>query len=103
MREITKSVFSFSWAMSLLAMKQAVNMVNLGEPIQPRVNPMAACDPVTRTAVDQFDDSLKGVFRTGDNLQRGLVDLMFGIWNSTNWNLPRWQRTGSDSSPGNPR
>ena len=34
-------------------------------------------DPMTQVAVDQLDDSMKGIYRSGDNLQVRAVDMMF--------------------------
>ena len=50
-RDFTKSAMSFSWALSLLGMKQAVNLVRPG---QQRDGNLLA--PMTQVAVDQLDE-----------------------------------------------
>jgi len=87
MRELVKSMVSFSWALSLLGAKQAVNLVTPGSR-----NPGAGnvLDPVTESAVAQLDESMKGIFRSGDNIQSKMVDMMVGIVNPAKWNVERW-------------
>ena len=75
MRDLTKSAMSFTWAMSLFGVKQMTDAIMPG-----RVN--AATDsfqPVTKAAVDSFGSTLKAAFQAGDALQRGAVDMMFGM------------------------
>jgi len=78
MRELAKSMVSFSWALSLLGVKQAANLLNPA-PGQPRVSGGDAFESMKETAVRQLDDSLKGVFRTGDNMQKRFVDTFFSM------------------------
>ncbi|HEV3036566.1 MAG TPA: hypothetical protein VHA33_02145 [Candidatus Angelobacter sp.] len=104
MRELTKSVISFSLAASLLGMKQAVGMLmpqgrSSGQPTS------NALDAVTQTAVSQLGPSLQRIFRTGDNLQRGMVNAMLGIFDPGSWNPAAWMPgtgTGSTSCSGRP-
>src|SRR5438046_2478069 len=87
-RELTKSAMSFSWALSLLGIKQAGNLFRPG---QQRAGDLLA--PMTQVAVDQLDNSLKGVYRTGDNLQGCAVDMTFAWLNPVNWFNPNaWLR-----------
>jgi hypothetical protein len=84
-RELTKSALSFSWALSLLGIKQ---VVNLGRSGQSGGDPFG---PVTQVAVSQLDESMKGIFRSGDNLQSRMVDMAFVSMNPVNWiNPSRW-------------
>ena len=82
MRELTKSFVSFSWALSLLGIKQATNLLSPGRPNN--------FEPVAQAAANQLDPSMQGLFRTGDNLQRGVVNAMFGMLDPRNWNPSRW-------------
>jgi len=87
-RDFTKSAMSFSWALSLLGMKQAVNLVRPG---QQRDGNLLA--PMTQVAVDQLDESMKGIYRSGDNLQARAVDMAFTWMNPVNWMNPNsWLR-----------
>ena len=86
MRELSKSVLSFSWALSLLGIKQAVSLVTPGNRSPGASNVL---DPITESAVGQLDESMKGIFRSGDSMQSKMVDMMFGMFNPANWNIAR--------------
>jgi hypothetical protein len=89
-RDLTKSTISFSWALSLLGIKQAMGLLTPGQQ-QPNGDVLG---PMTQVAVDQLDDSTKGVFRSGDNLQARAVDLAFASLNPSNWINPgNWMRS----------
>jgi hypothetical protein len=82
-RDLTKSAISFSWAISLLSVKQAANVV------QPGPNGGGNLFAVmAQVAADQLDESMKGIYRTGDNLQSSLVDMAFGWMNPDKWMNP---------------
>src|SRR5690348_12325327 len=88
-RDFTKSALGFSWALSLLGLKQAVNLLR---PNQQQDGDLLA--PMTQVAVNQLDDSMRGIYRSGDNLQARTVDLMFAALNPTNWLNPNaWLRS----------
>jgi len=87
-RDFTKSAMSFSWALSLLGVKQAVNMLRPG---QQRGGDVFA--PMTQVAEDQLDDSMKGIYRSGNNLQARAVDMAFAWMNPGTWFNPNaWMR-----------
>ena len=94
LRDLTKSALSFSWALSLLGAKQAVTL------IQPRrqneSNPLA---PIAQVAANQIDESMKGIYRSGDSLQSAAVDVAFTWMNPVNWFNPNtWIRPFSGRS-----
>ena len=72
MREFTKSMTSYTWAMSLFGLQQMINVFRPGRATESFNN-------VTKVTEDEFGDALKATFRAGDNLQKGLVDLTFGV------------------------
>lgn len=72
MREFTKSMTSYTWAMSLFGLQQMVNI------FRPR-KATESFNNVTKATEEQFGEALKATFRAGDNLQRGLVDVTFGM------------------------
>jgi hypothetical protein len=72
MREFTKSMTSYTWAMSLFGLQQMVNVFRPSQATQ-------SFNHVTKATEEQFGDALKATFRAGDNLQRGLVDMTFGV------------------------
>lgn len=87
-RDFTKSALSFSWALTLLGLKQAGNLLR---PNQQRGGDLLA--PMAQVAVNQLDDSMRGIYRSGDNLQARTVDVMFAAMNPTNWLNPNaWLR-----------
>lgn len=73
MRELTKSVMSYSWSMSLFGIQQVVNLLKPSQATK-------AFDNVTQATGAEFGDVLKATFTVGDNLQRRLVDLGFGVF-----------------------
>lgn len=77
MRELTKSMISFSWSMSLFGVKQLTNVLTLQNPSQSTGKAAAAFDAVTHATEDQFGDVFKVTFQAGDQLQRDVVNLMF--------------------------
>jgi len=97
MRELTKSMLSFSWALSLLGIKEAANLVAPGPRGQAKP-PGTVFDSVTETAVAQLDESMKGIFRSGDNMQSRFVDMMFGWLSPGSWNMMR--NNCSQGTPG---
>ncbi len=76
MRDITKSMLRYTFAVSILGVQQAVNMFRDGRRQGTRAT--ETFDDITGAMTEQFDDTFKAAFRAGDSMQRGLVDLMFG-------------------------
>jgi hypothetical protein len=96
-RELTKSALSFSWAVSLLGVKQAANLTRPG---QNGNGDLFA--PMTQTAVGQLDESMKGIYRSGDNLGSRAIDLAFCWLNPLNWlNPSSWTNVSSWANPAN--
>ena len=106
-RELAKSTLSVSWALSLLSVKQAINL-GVSEQQDGGQDLFA---PVAQVVAGQLDDSLKEVFRSGDNLQSRMVDLAFYWMNPFNllnsrgnpgngpasWlNLNNWMRSATN-------
>ncbi len=82
MRELTKSMMSFSWAMSLLGVRQMSCMLMP----QSWGSTSSSLDSVTRCTEGQLGSVTQSLFRSGDNLQRGMVDLMFNMLTLGGWN-----------------
>jgi hypothetical protein len=72
-RELTKSMTSYTWAMSLFGLQQMLNVLCPSKSTQ-------AFNHVTKAAEEQFSEAMKATFRAGDNLQQGLVDMTFGVF-----------------------
>lgn len=75
MRDLTKSVLSFSWGMSMLGLRQMADL------LQPQSWGAAGArfDAVTRHTEGQLGAVAQSLFKAGDSLQRGMVDMMFGL------------------------
>jgi hypothetical protein len=71
MRELTKSLFSFSWVMSLFGLQSVVNLAHPSKT-------MEAFDAVTKAATSSFEGITLTTYQTGDRLQRQMVDAAFG-------------------------
>jgi hypothetical protein len=99
MREMTKSMMSFSWAMSLFGLRQMTCMLMP----QSWRGATSSFDAVTRSTENQLGSTTNSLFRAGDNLQRGLVDLMFsmftfGMAGRNGWGSGRRDRDGGDTA-----
>jgi hypothetical protein len=79
-RDLTKSLLSFSWGMSLFGLQQAANILTPQSPSQPTHMATAAFNSITQRTQEELGDALKGVFRAGDQLQKGMVDLAFSFF-----------------------
>jgi hypothetical protein len=72
MREFTKSMMSYTWAMSLFSVQQIVNVFRPAKAAE-----SFTC--VTKATEEELGGILKATFHAGDNLQRGVVDMTFGM------------------------
>ena len=95
-RDLTKSMLSFSWAISLFGVEQLTKTLIPQRPSQPTHRATAAFDAVTQAATEQLSGALKGVYNAGDQLQRGMVDLMFGVLSLEAFNPSQLMRMTSD-------
>jgi flagellar hook-basal body complex protein FliE len=91
MREITKTFFSFSWAMSLFGIQQTTNLMSPERASK-------AFHSVTEATEEQFSDVLKTAFNAGDKLQRNAVDLTLGMVTGEALNPNKWIRMASDAA-----
>ncbi len=91
MREFTKSIFSFSWALSLFGLQQTANLLTPAKAAR-------AFDAVTQATEGQISDPLKMTFNTANNLQRSAVDMAAGILSGEALNPSRFMRMASDAA-----
>ena len=73
MRDLTKSMMSYSWAMSVFGVQQMINLLRPSKATN-------AFEGVTQATENELGDVLKATFRAGDSIQRGLVDLSFSAF-----------------------
>ena len=91
MREFTKSIFSFSWAMSLFGLQQTTNLMSPEKAAK-------AFNSVTGATEGQLTDALKTTFNAGDKLQRNAVYMTLGMMSGEALNPNKWMRMASDAA-----
>src|SRR2546423_6514329 len=91
MRELTKSIFGFSWAMSLFGIQQTTNLTSPDKAVK-------ALNAVTEATQAQFTEVLKSTFHAGDKLQRNAVDMTLGMMSGEALNPNKWMRLASDAA-----
>ncbi len=91
MRELTKSIFSFSWAMSLFGIQQTTNLMSPEKAAK-------AFNSVTEATEGQLTDVMKTTFSAGDKLQRSAVDMTLGMFTGEALNPNKWMRMASDAA-----
>src|SRR6266478_6182419 len=78
MRDFTKSMMSYTWAMSMFGVQQMLNLLTPGQGRDQTTKAAKAFNNVTDATVQTFDKTLKEAFDTGDKMQKGMVDMMGG-------------------------
>jgi hypothetical protein len=91
MREFTKSIFGFSWAMSLFGVQQTTNLLSPDKAAR-------AFDAVTEVTKGQLTDVLQTTFCAGDKLQRSAVDATLGILTGEAFTANKLLRMASDAA-----
>lgn len=94
MRECTKSMASFSWAMSMLGLRQVMNAANPGGWCALGQN----LEPLARAAEQQLGTAEQALFKSGDQLQRQMVDLAFGMMTMGNGDLGGLLQRGMEAA-----
>ncbi len=79
MREFTKSMFRFSWAMCLFGVQQSVNLMKPDEAANSFEN-------VTDAVENDLDGFLKDFFKAGTNIQGKMIDLTFDTFTGKAFN-----------------
>ncbi len=93
MRDLTKSMVSYTWAMSVFGLQQTLNMLTPDG----QAAGAKAMRSVADATAETFGPTLKAAYRAGDNLQAGMVDLMFGGFMSGGLDPNRWMRMAGDA------
>jgi hypothetical protein len=94
MRDLTKSMMSFSWAMSMFGLKQALAMLNP----QSMGNTASSFEEVTRATESQLGSLTRSTFQAGDRLQRGMIDMAFSLFGWGAWNPNEMMRMGAEAA-----
>jgi hypothetical protein len=98
MRDLTKAMMGYGWAMSVFSVQQMVNLVMPGPGGDPAGKTAAAFAEVTNATTETLDGSLKSIYSAGERLQSGMIDVMFGGFMSAGMDPCRWMRMGSRSA-----
>lgn len=96
MRELTKSMMSYSWAMSLFGAQQIVNLLTPAGEGDTNGTTVQAFANVTDATTNLLDGSLKEAFKIGDSLQKGMLNFMFGVGLAGGCDPNRWAQAGGD-------
>jgi hypothetical protein len=96
MRELTKSMLGYGWAMSVFGLQQMVNLLTPvdGDPCGKAAH---SFDNVTEATAQTFGGAVKEAYKAGDSLQRGTLDIMFGGWAAGGLDPNSWLRAGADA------
>jgi len=84
MRELTKSMTSYAWAMSVFGVQQTWNLLGLGGNGSWNRS-TSSFNHVTEATSKELGDTMRAVFHSGDSLQRGMVDLFLAPFSLGNW------------------
>lgn len=79
MENLTKSMISFPWALSLFGVKQLVRPLRRQASDDAAQASNEAFNAVTEATEHQLNTVFEVTFKVGDSLQRGMVDMVFGI------------------------
>jgi len=77
MKEFTKSLFSYSLAITFFGLKELDNLMSPSNGHRPSA--IKSLDAVTSATIAQLGETLTDSFRAVDSLQRGVVELMFDV------------------------
>jgi hypothetical protein len=94
LRELTKSMLSFSWAMSLFGLKQMSSL------LAPGGTAASGFDAVRRSSEEHLGSAAGSAFRMGDELQRRMVDTAFGLFEGGVLDPAVWLRAASGGQRG---
>jgi hypothetical protein len=83
MRELTKSMFGCTWAMSVFGLQQLMDLAKGAGVSADGVGKVAQrFDNVTAAAIGEVEKTMLAAFDTGNNLQHGMVNFLFSSLSS---------------------
>lgn len=89
MRDLTKSMLSFSWALPLFGMRQMANSLSPDRATR-------SFDAVTEATRRQLGPMTDATYRAGDSLQRAMVDMMFAFVDPRLLDPRQWMQWSGD-------
>src|SRR5262245_58158637 len=78
MREMTEAMARFFWAMSMFSAQQMLSVTSMAGK-KDGADGRAACDAVSGAMEGRLGETLGEALRTGDRLQRSIIDMMFDL------------------------
>ncbi len=78
MRELTRSMIRFSWAMPLLGVNQLTKLMYPDDWRRPLDSTNTTLEALSEAAYQQMGPRLQGFYDQGDQLQQRIVDAVFG-------------------------
>lgn len=107
MRELTRSMIRFTWAMPLLGVNQVASLVTPENRRRPLDGPTETFDALAEVAVGQMSPGLRNLYDQGEQIQRRVVDAFFGVFGETvgatfesTLSAVPWRRRGGSSCCG---
>jgi hypothetical protein len=79
MREFTKSMMSFSWAMTVFGTQQMLDIVRSQGRAENLHEVTEAFDNVTHAAEGEMGEMMKTMFNAGNSMQKNMLDMMMGM------------------------
>jgi hypothetical protein len=89
-------MLSFSWAMPLYGMKQMLDLSMPSDMSRPFGKATDGFEAVTETMKQQLGPTMRSLFQAGDQVQRGLTDVMFSFMNPQAMDPNALMKMGSD-------
>ena len=80
MTDLVKSMFRFSWALSVFGARQAAGLLTRD---RNESSSVADLEAVRYAAEGQMDGTVRSLFNAGDRLQRAMVDLAATVFERT--------------------
>ena len=80
MRDFTKSVMRYTWAMSLFGVQQVTKFVSSAGQNQQPHQATKSFNKVGDAAGTELEESMKNLFESGDKMQQEATDLMFSVF-----------------------
>jgi hypothetical protein len=81
-REFTKAAISYGWSTTCFQMQQLVNLLSM-DPETQNSSATTAFNAVAEATAAQLGPTMRATYRAGDAMQRGVVNMMFGM--AGNW------------------
>jgi hypothetical protein len=85
MREMAKSMFRFSWAMSVFGVEQLRKLVSDEYADRREDEIKSGFDSLSESAGLQFSKQSRSLYEAGDKLQQESVDMLFDFSRPSNW------------------